>query len=79
MSELRGKKLQVVGGRTRYRGKIHKKRVGNVLIVERKINIIPKIVSFLLVWCACLCLKYVFFFYSPCKSPLQIVFYFCSP
>ena len=54
MSELRGKKLQVMGGRTRYRGKIHKKRVGNVLIVERKINIIPKIVSFLLVWCACL-------------------------
>ena len=54
MSELRGKKLQVVGGRTRYRGKIHKKRVGNVLIVERKINIIPKSVSFLLVWCACL-------------------------
>ena len=53
MSELHGKKMHVMGGsmkvgKPRIRGKLHKKKVGNVIIMERKINIISKSVSFLL-------------------------------
>ena len=47
MSHLKGRKLPPITGKVKVRGKLHKKKVGNVIIVERKFNIAPRTVSFL--------------------------------